>query len=99
LSGGTPADIEAYAEVYKGVVGVLDTLAKLELQNKKAKTAKELKEMDIKSKKELPESSKGNTNILIATREEIFKNFIKQGEKIIEATYDEKPNEAEQSKK
>ena len=89
LSSGEPTDIAAYSDVFKSVVGALDTITKINIQNKKARTAKELKEMDIKAKKELPAPVAGNTNVLIATRDDIFKNFIEEGKKTLEVTDDD----------
>jgi 50S ribosomal subunit-associated GTPase HflX len=68
--------LEAFSNLFKSVVKAADTLNKINLQNKKDKSLKELKQMDIQMKKEFPDSG-GNTNILIATREEIIKTFLK----------------------
>jgi len=95
LSSGEPHDISAYSEMFKAVVGALDTLGKINLQNKKAVTAKELKQMDIKARAELPEAKVGNTNILIATREDIMKNFLEQGKDSIEIEFEEEYNDDE----
>lgn len=82
LASGESRQIESYAELYKAVVTALDTLTKINLQNKKAKLTKELKEMDIKAKAELPEAK--STNILIATREDIINKFLENNKKTID---------------
>lgn len=85
LTSGEPTEIAAYSDLYRAVVGALDTLTKVNIQNKKTKAAKELKQMDIESKKELPAGAGSTTNVLIATREDIIKNFIEKGKDVIDA--------------
>ena len=97
LSSGDPGEVSAYSEMFRSVVGALDTITKINVQNKKSKTAKELKEMDIEAKKQLPERPKGDTNILIATREEIIKNFLDKGKEVIDAEYSEEEDEGEET--
>ena len=57
------------------------------IQNKKAASSKEIKELDIEAKKQLGSGSNktGNTNILIATREEVIERFLDKNKKYIEA--------------
>jgi hypothetical protein len=88
LAGGDSKDIESFSELYKAVTGALDVLNKINIQNKKSKITKEIKQMDIEQRQlEGPKSN--NTNILVATREEIIKGFLCSNKKIIEAQYDE----------
>jgi len=82
LASGEARNIESYAELYKGVVGAVDTLTKINLQNKKERAAKEMKQMEIKAKLENPDVK--NTNILVATREDIFNKFIEKNKKTID---------------
>jgi hypothetical protein len=88
LAGGDSKDIESFSELYKAVTGALDVLNKINIQNKKSKITKEIKQMDIEQRQlEGPKSN--NTNILVATREEIIKGFLCDNKKIFEAQYDE----------
>jgi len=96
LSSGEPHDISAYSEMFKAVVGALDTVGKINLQNKKVVAAKELKQMDIKAKAELPEAKVGNTNILIATREDIMKNFLEAGKDSIDVEFEEEDGDEDE---
>ena len=70
-------EVEAYALLIKSVADSMDTLNKINITNKKAKTAKELKTMDIEARKQLgPSLTTNNTNVLIATRDEIIKGLM-----------------------
>jgi hypothetical protein len=74
-----PEEIDAYSKLINAVASTADTLNKVNLQNKKAATAKEIKQMEIKGKSPegLPSSS---TTIVIATREEIMERILKEAE-------------------
>ena len=65
-------EIEAFASLIRSVNESLNTVNKINIQNKKAETAKKLKEMDLQ--RQLPPSNQ--TNVLIATREEIIKGLL-----------------------
>jgi hypothetical protein len=66
--------ITSYADILKATTGALDTLNAIQIEKSKQKTAKEIKQMDIESRKTLKAPSKVvNNNVLVATREEIFK--------------------------
>jgi len=60
--------------------GAIETINKIHLQNKKAENNKDLKKLDIEGKKEIQRLKndgylnlpQGNTNILVATREEMI---------------------------
>jgi len=76
LTSFEPDELAAYSDLIKSVVKAIDTMNKINLQNKKDKSAREIKKMDIELKKELPAAQGGNTNILVATREEIIQGFL-----------------------
>ena len=84
ITGFEPDELQAYSGLLMSVVKAADTLNKINLQNKKDKTSKELKQMDI-DKKQLSPAKGGNTNILVATREEIIERFLDNNKKAIEA--------------
>lgn len=68
-------EILAYSDLIKSTTGAIETINKINLLNKKAKTALELKDRDMEIRKNLPPHQ---TNILIATREEIIKQLTMQ---------------------
>jgi hypothetical protein len=81
VQGQNPDEISALSELINSATKALEHLNKINLQNKKAATDKELKTMDIASRKEvaslLPDNNViNNTNILVASREEIFKKLL-----------------------
>jgi hypothetical protein len=81
VQGQNPDEISALSELINSATKALEHLNKINLQNKKAATDKELKTMDIASRKEvaslLPDKNVvNNTNILVASREEIFKKLL-----------------------
>lgn len=69
-------EVEAYATLIKSVTDSIETLNKIHIQNKKTKTAKELKQMDIDAKQQLGPAVHTTNNVLIATRDEIIKGLI-----------------------
>jgi len=73
--------ITSFAEMVKAATGAIDTLNSIQLEKNKQKAAKALKEMDIESRKTLKTgpSKVVNNNVLVATREEVFK-MLSQGE-------------------
>lgn len=81
-------EVSSYAELYKAVTGAIDALNKINIQNKKNKNQKEIKQMEIESKNKLP-GKVTNNNILIATREEIFKKFLEDNKKAVDTTWEE----------
>lgn len=92
-SGFSADELSAFSGLLTSITHAADTLNKINLQNKKAAASKEIKEMDIKAKKELPAAGGngkvGDTNILIATREEIIEQFLDKNQKVIEADVEE----------
>lgn len=96
LASCEPSELEAYSELFRAVTGAADVLNKINVQNKKNKSAKELKKMDIQARAELPASrTSGDTNILIAPREEIIKKFLEDNKKVINAEFEEENNDEE----
>jgi hypothetical protein len=82
VQGQNPDEIAALSELISSTTKAIEALNKINLQNKKANTDKELKIMDIEGKKDIAGSlSNGvtnNTNVLIASREEIFQHLLKE---------------------
>lgn len=82
---GTADQVAAMAELVNAVNKAVDNINKINIQNKKDKTAKEVKTMDIESRKQLESGKKpSTTNIIVATRNEIMKQLINQVDEIIE---------------
>lgn len=67
-------EILAISELIKASTSAIDTLNKINLAEKKDKTAKEMKLMDIASKKELKNTN--DENRVTFTREEILKQLM-----------------------
>ena len=67
-------EILAISELIKASTAAIDTLNKINLAEKKDKTAKEIKLLDIASKKELKNTE--NENRVTFTREEILKQLM-----------------------
>jgi len=90
VQGQNPDEIAALSELISSTTKAIEALNKINLQNKKAKTDKELKAIDIEGKKAIAGSLPGNnitnnTVNLVASREEIFKqllNDVKEDETI-----------------
>jgi hypothetical protein len=78
-----PEEIEAVGKLIAATASALEALNKLVIQDKKSKGAKELKQMEIDSKidsrdKTLLTGISGDTLFLRGTREDIFKQLIKE---------------------
>jgi hypothetical protein len=81
VQGQNPDEIAALSELISSTTKAIEALNRINLQNKKAKTDKELKSMDIEGKKAIAGSLPGNnitnnTVNLVASREEIFKQLL-----------------------
>ena len=81
VQGQNPDEIAALSELISSTTKAIEALNRINLQNKKAKTDKELKTMDIDGKKAIASSLPGNnitnnTVNLVASREEIFKQLL-----------------------
>jgi hypothetical protein len=85
ISGGTAETIEAYSKLVSSVASSIEILNKINIQKRKEKAARELKQMDLDSSKKLLDKYDGNTtinqtNILVASREEIMKAILDKSE-------------------
>lgn len=74
-------EIESFASLIRSVNDSLNTVNKINIQNKKTKAAKEIKQMELQ--KVLPPTHQ--TNVLIATREEIIKGLINNANTLLQA--------------
>ena len=81
-----PEEIEAVGKLIAATASALEALNKIIIQDKKTKGAKELKQMEIESKRDprdnLLTSLSGDTLLLRGTREDIFKQLIKEADVI-----------------
>jgi hypothetical protein len=87
LSGADADTIDAYSKLMNSVASSIEILNKINLQKRKEKAAKELKQMDIdRSEKLLDKYDKPQigqqTNIIIASREEVMKALVDKAETI-----------------
>lgn len=72
-------ELTALAELIKATTSSIDVLNKVVVENKKMKNAKDIKTMDIEAKKEIGNTKiKNQTNILVASREEILKQLVEK---------------------
>jgi len=77
---GDPEQMASLASLIAAGAGAIETINKIHLQNKKTEANKNLKKLDIEGKKEIQRLKndgylnlpQGNTNILVATREEMI---------------------------
>jgi len=77
---GDPEQMASLASLIAAGAGAIETINKIHLQNKKAESNKDLKKLEIEGKKEIQRLKndgylnlpQGNTNILVATREEMI---------------------------
>ena len=77
---GDPEQMASLASLIIAGAGAIETINKIHLQNKKAEANRDLKKIDIEGKKEIQRLKndgylnlpQGNTNILVATREEMI---------------------------
>ena len=75
-----PESIEALSKLFSSIASTVESLNKLTLMDKKSKTAKELKQMDINAKKTEEDENTGKEGQLVfkGTREQIFKELLKE---------------------
>ena len=86
VTGFEPEELSAFSSLIQSVIKAADTLNKINISNKKAKTDKELKILDVETKKHLSMAKGGNTtNVLVATREEIIQKFLTAAKKEAES--------------
>ena len=74
--GADSKEIAAMAQLMNAVTKAIDTMNSINLQQKHAKNAVELKKMDIAGKKEIMSKLPPSNNILIATRDEVITKML-----------------------
>lgn len=87
MAGGQSEEVEAYSKLVAAITTSIDTMNKINIQNKKAQTATALKKMDIESKTNQIELGARNVtnNIVIASREEIMQNLVNKATQDVDA--------------
>lgn len=71
-----PEQVEAVSNLIKAMTTALEVVNKINLQNKKLKVAKDIKQMDLEHKKNANQQSNiTNNTLLISTREDVFKKL------------------------
>lgn len=85
-AGASDKEILAFAEVVKASSSALESLNKLLQSKEKIKTSVELKEMDIKARKEL--NTQDNTTRLLLSREDLMKQLIADSERVVDIVSD-----------
>ena len=81
VSNPNAEEIEALASAFKAVSSGLSVLKDIQITNSKIENNKELKEMDIKAKKELKELKReDDTAKLMLTRDEVFKKLLEKSD-------------------
>lgn len=74
--GADPKEVAAMAQLMSAVTKAIDSMNNINLQQKQAKNAVELKKMDIAGKKEIMSKLPPSNNILIATRDEVITKML-----------------------
>jgi hypothetical protein len=74
--GADPKEIAAMAQLMNAVTKAIDSMNNINLQQKHAKNAVELKKLDIAGKKEIMSKLPPSNNILIATRDEVITKML-----------------------
>jgi hypothetical protein len=77
-------EVESLAEIFKGVSTAINILKDIQITKMKINTTKEIKEMDIQSKKQQLEEINDTPTGLRMTRDEIFK-LLKDNGDIVDA--------------
>lgn len=83
-AGASDREILAFAEVVKASSAALESLNKLLQSKEKIKTSVELKEMDIKARKEM--NTQDNQTRLMLSREDLMKQLIADSERVVDVT-------------
>jgi len=73
-TGQNPDEIAALSELINATTRTLEALSKFSLMQKKTQHDKEMKQMALEAKKDIPQIQ---NNVVIATREEILKQFVR----------------------
>lgn len=72
-----PRELTALADLIKATTSSIDVLNKVAMEHKKMENAKEMKKMDIEAKKEIGMNKVNHqTNILVASREEVLEQLV-----------------------
>jgi hypothetical protein len=80
-------EIDALSQAFKAVSSALSVLKDIQVTTMKNDSNKQLKEMDIKAKKELKEASKeDDTQKVLLTRDEVFTKLLKDSS-VIDAEF------------
>lgn len=96
VATGDPEMMAGLASLIAASTGAIESVNKMQIQNQKIEAAKELKKMEIEGKKEIQQLKndgylnlpQGNTNILVATREEIIAQLTGKAKKSSTDVYD-----------
>lgn len=83
-AGASDKEITAFAEVVKASSAALESLNKLLQTRDRIKSSTQLKEMDIKARKEL--NVIDNSTKLLLSREELIKQLLDESDNIIDVT-------------
>ena len=88
VSNPNAEEIDSLAQAFKAVSSALSVLKDIQVSNSKIINNRELKEMDIKAKKDLLENKdkEKDTHRLLFTREEMMKKLIEKSE-VIDAEF------------
>jgi hypothetical protein len=87
VSNPNAEEIDALANAFKAVTSGLSVLKDIQVTNSKIENNLELKEMDIKAKKELKELKKEDDGPkLMFTRDEVFKKLLEKSD-IVDAEF------------
>jgi hypothetical protein len=89
VSNPNSDEIDALANAFKAVSSALSVLKDIQIANAKVDSNKELKEMEIKAKKELKESKKeDDVQKVLLTRDEVLKRLIEKSD-VLEGEFEE----------
>jgi hypothetical protein len=83
-AGAAADEVSAFAEVVKASSGALEALNKIYITHEKAKTATNLKQMEIDAKVSI--ANQDNMTKLVIGREELMKQLIEDSKKVIDIT-------------
>jgi Mg2+ and Co2+ transporter CorA len=78
-------EVEALAEIFKGVSSAMSILKDIHIAKMKTENSKEIKQMDIESKRQLEKIEDSKSGVQM-TRDEIFK-MLMQNEDIVDTEF------------
>lgn len=85
MQGAVPEEINALTSLVAATTKALDTLNKINLQNKQIKAASSNKKLELEARKDIASKRlPSTTNVLFATREEVMKSLSEPKYKTIE---------------